>query len=141
MSEIDACKCGDVVVIRLAGDLRNPGVDKLRQRLQEERKKGCHKIVLDVSRVNRADAADLTGLARSLHSLRMVGGKVVLVGASSTVQNSLDRFGVLRWVNRFETEEEGLRFLRSGFASTSESADSHSRGGTGNDQDYKTERE
>mgnify|MGYP006302154785 CR=1 FL=1 len=113
MSGLTVRRCGDVVVLDMPRNLRAAEVDQLREQLTDRRKEGDLKLVLNAKELRRIQEEDMPILIRSLRSFNFVGGKIVLVQTADSVRGVLDRVGVMRHVNAFETEEEGLGFLGS----------------------------
>lgn len=113
MSVLSVRRCGDVVVLDMPRNLRAAEVDQLREQLTDRRKEGDLKLVLNAKELRRIREEDMPILIRSLRSFNFVGGKIVLVETASSVRGVLDRVGVMRHANAFETEEEGLSFLGS----------------------------
>jgi anti-sigma B factor antagonist len=109
---LTSMKVGDVTVAEIAGELTALTAGDTQEqvlRLAEPRTK----MILDMSRVSFMSSAGLRLLLKLHRTINGQGGKVVLVGLSEDLRDTMALTGFLDLIKHRDTLEEGLAELAS----------------------------
>jgi anti-sigma B factor antagonist len=104
--DINVRKRGQVQVIQLRGNLRmGPGVDGLRQTMEEALNNGDTCLVLTLAEVPMIDSSGIGLIVRFLASTKRRGGNIKLVQPSKFAVQTLRLVGVLNLFEVFDNED------------------------------------
>jgi anti-anti-sigma factor len=104
--DINVRKRGQVQLIQLRGALRmGPGVDGLRQTLEEALSNGDTRLVLNLAEVPMIDSSGIGLVVRFLASTKQRGGNLKLVQPSKFAVQTLRLVGVLNLLQVFENDD------------------------------------
>jgi len=107
--DINVRKRGQVHVVQLRGTLRmGPGVDGLRQVLEENLGSGDTRFVLNLAEVPMIDSTGIGLLVRFLASVKQRGGNIKLVQPSKFAVQTLRLVGVLNLFEVFESDDAAV---------------------------------
>lgn len=107
--EIAVLKHGEVTALTLRGGLvLGPGVDNLRQTLENLAQHGEHQIVLGLAEVNRLDSSGIGLLVKALQSSKEAGGSVKLVNPAKVVLQTLSMCQLLPLFEVFTDEDQAV---------------------------------
>src|SRR5919201_3671631 len=102
--DINVHKHSQVQVLQLRGPLRmGPGVDGLRQTIQEALGSGESRILVDLAEVPMIDSSGIGVLVRFMTSAKQQGGNIKLLNPSKFAVQTLRTVGLL---NLFEVLED-----------------------------------
>ena len=90
--------CTHTSIIEVEGRLQAPLNSSLRQTVQARLVRGERRILLDLSRVTKMDAAGIGELIRAFNTTSAVGGVLEVVRANSRVLQLLKLAGVLQFL-------------------------------------------
>jgi anti-sigma B factor antagonist len=88
--EIAEGKEGDIVVLKLEGDIDLHHSPKLRSLLQAKVKEKCPKLIIDFTAVPYIDSSGLATLVEYFQGSRGYSGKLVLAGMNQRVRSVFD---------------------------------------------------
>ena len=107
--DINVRKRSQVQVIQLRGALRmGPGVDGLRQTMEEALGNGDTRIVLNLAEVPMIDSSGIGLVVRFLASTKQRGGNVKLVQPSKFAVQTLRLVGVLSLFEIFDNDDAAV---------------------------------
>ena len=107
--DINVRKHSQVQVIQLRGALRmGPGVDGLRQTMEEALGNGDTRIVLNLAEVPMIDSSGIGLVVRFLASTKQRGGNVKLVQPSKFAVQTLRLVGVLSLFEIFDNDDAAV---------------------------------
>ena len=95
MPDVSAPRLHDSLTLHIEGPLRAPVSTELGHRVDALLRSGERKIVLDLARVPRIDAAGVGELVRAYSMTIAANGVLQVVHASAWVREILERVGVL----------------------------------------------
>ncbi|MGA8619349.1 MAG: STAS domain-containing protein [Candidatus Sulfotelmatobacter sp.] len=108
--DINVRKRGQVQVIQLRGALRmGPGVDGLRQAMEEALSNGDTRLVLNLAEVPMIDSSGIGLVVRFLASTKQRGGSIKLVQPSKFAVQTLRLVGVLNLFEVFDNDDAALQ--------------------------------
>jgi anti-sigma B factor antagonist len=97
----------DVKVVRLVGDLDANSAPEAQAQIVPLAGSGA-KIILDMSKVPYMSSAGLRMLLVLYRSIAGSGGKVVLVGLSNDIEDTMQLTGFLEFFDHYATLDEGI---------------------------------
>jgi anti-sigma B factor antagonist len=97
----------DLKVIKLVGDLDGSTAPEVQAQIVPLAVSGS-KIILDMSKVPYMSSAGLRMLLVLYRSIAGSGGKVVLVGLSSELEDTMQLTGFLDFFDHFATIDDGI---------------------------------
>lgn len=107
--DINIRKRSQVQVIQLRGALRmGPGVDGLRQAMEEALGNGDTRIVLNLAEVPMIDSSGIGLVVRFLASTKQRGGNIKLVQPSKFAVQTLRLVGVLNLFEIFDNDDAAV---------------------------------
>ncbi len=107
--DINVRKRGQVQLIQLRGALRmGPGVDGLRQTMEEALRNGDTRLVLSLSEVPMIDSSGIGLVVRFLASTKQRGGNIKLVQPSKFAVQTLRLVGVLKLFEVFDNDDAAV---------------------------------
>lgn len=107
--DINVRKRSEVQVVQLRGPLRlGPGVDGLRQTLEEALNNGDTHIVLNLAEVSMIDSSGIGLLVRFLASTKQRGGNIKLVQPNKYAVQTLRLVGVLNLFEVFDSDDAAV---------------------------------
>jgi anti-sigma B factor antagonist len=107
--DINVRKRGQVQLIQLRGALRmGPGVDGLRQTMEEALRNGDTRLVLNLSEVPMIDSSGIGLVVRFLASTKPRGGNIKLVQPSKFAVQTLRLVGVLKLFEIFDNDDAAV---------------------------------
>ncbi|RJP23444.1 MAG: STAS domain-containing protein [Candidatus Omnitrophota bacterium] len=112
MIEIKSRKADSVAILDLDGALDLDGSQLLKESIQQERKKGSMKILLNFTGVTSVMSAHLQNLLTPIRALTMIKGTVGLCGMTPSVQKTMRTAMFYKIVKVYETEAEALSELK-----------------------------
>ncbi len=108
--EITINNVQDVKVVQLVGDLDGSTAPEAQAQIVPLATSGA-KIVLDMSKVPYMSSAGLRMLLVLYRSIAGSGSKVVLVGLSSELEDTMQLTGFLDFFDHFSTVDDGIAAL------------------------------
>lgn len=107
--DINVRKRGTVQLIQLRGALRmGPGVDGLRQAMEEALNNGDSRLVLNLAEVPMIDSSGIGLVVRFLASTKQRGGSIKLVQPSKFAIQTLRLVGVLNLFEVFDNDDSAV---------------------------------
>jgi anti-sigma B factor antagonist len=107
--DINVRKRGQVQLIQLRGALRmGPGVDGLRQTMEEALTNGETRLVLNLAEVPMIDSSGIGLVVRFLASTKQRGGSIKLVQPSKFAVQTLRLVGVLNLFEVFDNDDAAV---------------------------------
>ena len=107
--DINVRKRGTVQLIQLRGALRmGPGVDGLRQAMEEALNNGDTRLVLNLAEVPMIDSSGIGLVVRFLASTKQRGGSIKLVQPSKFAIQTLKLVGVLNLFEVFDNDDAAV---------------------------------
>ena len=111
--DISSKKVGDVTVVQFAGELTAQTAGQAQEQVLQLAGPDA-KMVLDMSQVTFMSSAGLRMLLVLYRTIGGRGGKIVLVGLSEDLQNTMSLTGFLDLFHHYPTLEAGLAELAAG---------------------------
>jgi anti-sigma B factor antagonist len=108
--EVIQSKMQDVDVVKLTGDLDGSSAPNVQAQIMPLAIPNA-KMVLDMSGVTYMSSAGLRMLLVMYRTINSKSGKVVLVGLSEDIQETMSMTGFLGFFTYLETLDEGLKTL------------------------------
>ena len=102
----------DVNVVKLVGDLDGSNASTVQAQIMPLAVANV-KMILDMSEVSYMSSAGLRMLLVMYRTINSKSGKVVLVGLSEDIQDTMSMTGFLGFFTYLETLDEGLKNLSS----------------------------
>ena len=102
----------DVNVVKLTGDLDGSNAASVQAQIMPLAVANV-KMILDMSEVSYMSSAGLRMLLVMYRTINSKSGKVVLVGLSEDIQDTMSMTGFLGFFTYLETLDEGLKNLSS----------------------------
>jgi anti-sigma B factor antagonist len=99
-----------ITVVQLGGELDERTAPEAQAQILALARSGC-KLVLDMSQVSYMSSAGLRLLLRTYRAIAGQGGRVVLVGLSENLQDTMSITGFLDLFTHYATVEAGLAAL------------------------------
>lgn len=100
---------GNVLLVRLAGELDLAVTDKIRNAMDEELEEGRIKnIVINLAEVSFIDSAGLGVLLGRYRKISRSGGKMFLVAASPRIRKILELSGLLNIMTECPDEQRAM---------------------------------
>jgi anti-sigma B factor antagonist len=109
--EISSKKVGDVTVVQLAGELTAQSAGQTQEKVLQLVQSDA-KTILDMSQVPFMSSAGLRMLLVLYRTISGRGGKIVLVGLSEDLRNTMSLTGFLDLFHYYPTLEAGLAELQ-----------------------------
>ena len=107
--DINVRKRGTVQLIQLRGALRmGPGVDGLRQAMEEALNNGDTRLVLNLAEVPMIDSSGIGLVVRFLASTKQRGGSIKLAQPSKFAIQTLKLVGVLNLFEVFDNDDAAV---------------------------------
>ena len=104
---------GDTIVLTFESGLSDQAAQDVAESLRQARLDGCRQVLLNCAEVGRATLTTVVALDRPVKLFCHVGGgRVVLSDVRPDVLSVMQRASWFSHVNHFQTEQEGLDFLR-----------------------------
>ena len=100
----------EATVVQLVGDLDSGTVPPVQEKILPLATPGV-KVVVDMTRVGYMSSAGLRMLLLLYRSISGKGGKVVLVGLSSDLEDTMSMTGFLDFFEHFDTLDDGLKAI------------------------------
>ncbi len=111
MLEIQTRKENNISILHLEGTLDLDGSQQLKETIQQERKNGAMKILLNFSGVSSVMSTHLQNLLTPIRALTMIKGTVAICGMSQSVQKVVEKGMFYQLAKIYKTEEEALEDL------------------------------
>ncbi|HEX3032706.1 MAG TPA: anti-sigma factor antagonist [Bacillota bacterium] len=101
---------GNILVARVAGELDMRVTPEFRDRLDTAlENEMAGKLLLNLSEVSFIDSSGLGAILGRYKRLTQVGGKLAIAAPQPQVKRILELSGILRIMNCYATEKEGLK--------------------------------
>ena len=108
--DVNVEKVGQVTVVEIAGDIDGKTAPEVQQQILPLIQPGI-RILLDMTQVSYMSSAGLRMLLSTYRQVSGNGGRVVLVGLSDDIKDTMSVTGFLRFFTTCETVEAGLAAL------------------------------
>ncbi len=109
--EVDVTESNDVKIITLQGDMNSETAEKVHSIINSH-VAGGERVVLDMTNVSYMSSAGIRTLLLLYRSFKNNDGKVVLVGLSEDLQDTLSLTGFLEFFNTQQTLDDGIQALK-----------------------------
>ncbi len=109
--EVDVTETNNVKIITLQGDMNSETAEKVHNILNSH-VVGSERVVLDMTDVTYMSSAGIRTLLLLYRSFKNNNGKVVLVGLSEDLQDTLSLTGFLEFFNTQPTLDDGIEALK-----------------------------
>ena len=103
---------GNVTVVQMVGEIDSSNVPAVQEKILTLAAPAAH-VALDMTQVGYMSSAGLRMLLTIYRSIAGQGGKVVLVGLSTDLIDTMSMTGFLDFFSYFENLDEGLAALAS----------------------------
>jgi anti-sigma B factor antagonist len=103
-------KIGDVTVLEITGEIDGSNAPQAQQRVMEHVAPGAG-LLLDMSGVTYMSSAGLRMLLSTYRSVTSSGGRIVLVGLSEDIEDTMSATGFLSFFVCQHSVEDGLAAL------------------------------
>src|SRR5262249_55071699 len=103
---------GPITVVELSGELTWKSAPEAQERILEQAQPGC-RMCLDMSKVTFLASAGLRLLLVLYRALSGKGGRVLLVGVSDDIRDTMELTGFLGFFTLCDTLEAGIAALNS----------------------------
>lgn len=113
--QIEERKVGDVVVIRLTGDITlNQGDVILKDKVQSLLQQGSKKLLLDLGGVSYVDSAGLGQLVQVFATTKKNGGSLKLLNVTKRLRDLLVVTKLLTVFEAFDSDADAIASFASG---------------------------
>ena len=110
--EITSRKIDEVNVLTIHGDVDGATAPEVQASVIANATPGC-KMILDMTDVGYMSSAGLRMLLASYRQIGSKGGRIVLVGLSEEIQDTMSVTGFLNFFVHCETLDEGLKAIEA----------------------------
>ncbi len=112
MLEIHTRHANSVTILDLVGTLDHSGTQTLKDRIQEERKKGSMKILLNFSKVSAVMSTHLQNLMTPFRALTMIKGIVAFCCLPPSIHKVIEKAMFYQIIKVYDKEEDALEELK-----------------------------
>jgi anti-sigma B factor antagonist len=111
--QIEAHDLGDVVVLRMEGQMDIYNCRILKEHIDAIKTGGKCKVVANLEKVSYVDSSGIGALIGAVTSLKKGGGGMKLCSMSEFVQKIIRFVGVQRLLETYDTESEAVEGFRA----------------------------